>query len=51
MASGTLHGVGRPEGRNVQVVQTNLAIGVLIAVNQLKTSLKLASNPLLKRMR
>lgn len=51
MASGALHGVGHPEGRNVQVVQTTLAIGVLVAVNQLKTSLKLASNPLLKRMR
>ena len=32
-------------------MQTTLAIGVLVAVDQLETSLKLASNLLLKRMR
>jgi len=46
-----LHGVRRPEGRDVQVVQSAFAVRVLVAVDQLETGLQLASNLLLKRMR
>ena len=39
-----------PEGRNVQIVQTALAIGVLVAVDQLETRLQLTANLLFHRM-
>lgn len=49
-ASDALHGVGRPEGRDVQVMQAALARGVFITVNQLETRLQLTANLLFHRM-